>query len=131
MEKRNKSGSEKEMRGYLEDDFKLIVMISLAIGVVLIAANAFNLNIVKTVDYTQIQESNEIAALQSQLEQKQDRIAELEKVQPVDYTPTLIILVIAIAFAIGMAIISWASLKEKELKVREKEIEAKIEEARK
>ena len=113
------------MRYDTEDLLKNIGIISFAFIIAIGAINVFNLNVVKTIDYTAIQESKEITALQEQLEQKNKTIAQLEQMQPPDYSGVIYLGFLILGVFAFVSVLFWQGVKEKEIKIREKELEKK------
>ena len=112
----------------LEDSAKMIGLFSVALLMVLVLANHFDLNIVKAVDYTAIQESKIVAGLEQELENKDVKIAELELMQPpkpVDYSMPIILVGIFGGLFLFLGFLHWSDLKEKELKILQESKEEK------
>lgn len=112
----------------LEEFCKGVVLVTVAALFVLVIANHFDLNIVKAVDYTTVQESKIVAGLEQQLESKDVRIAELELMQPpkpIDYSGSIILVGCFGAVFAFLGFLHWSDLKEKELKILQEKKEAK------
>ena len=127
--RQNSKGSEKTMSYFdLEEFCKVVVLVTVAALFVIVVANYFDLNIVKTVDYTSIQENKIVAGLEQQLENKNTKIAELELMQPpkpTDYSLAIILVGCFGGLFAFLGFLHWSDLKEKELKILQETKEAK------
>lgn len=108
-----------------QESYIWVGIITLAIIAGFAGANFFGFNVVKTVDWTEIEKDKEIVDLTEQSQRQQERIVELEKMQPTDYTFVMIIATIFFILGIFIFTIWQSDEKAKDRKLKEQDLEFK------
>ena len=112
----------------LEDTvFKTVILISLILGAVF-AVNFLDLNIVKTVDHTEayikISINQEITGLEKTIRYQNERIAQLELIQPPDYSGLIFMAImfffVGIVLGVPMILGHHKEIKKMELEALKK-----------